>query len=629
MRKIRKLLLLFSIMVVCLLSTSNISAQEAFDIDNHTINVVVNEDGTLNITETLSVTFNESRHGIYVNLPKKYSMDWNINGEKTNKSYFFPIKDIEVVSDHEFSIDDYTDFTRIILGSEDYYTHRQETYIYKYTVVTRDLDLSGLQMLYLNLITSGWDTVTKHCDFTIAFPKDFSDENIMIAYPGGMMTSLGSERGLTLSRQGNVLIGSYDRPIQADEALTIRVMLDNDYYTFPTFDRKAACLTAIGGIFTLTVFIIFLLKGRDNQVLITAQYHLPAGITSAEVGLVIDEEISDNDLVSLILDWGRRGIITINETGKDLYLHKINDLESDCRSYERIMFDKLFETGDEIKLSDKKYKFSNVLENARKALSEDYQQAKIKLLTTESIWLQYAFIAMGFVPATLFIGILIYQYCYNEVVIPVIFILAGVLIGLTLLACATFRKRYVYSKTKRTLYWLIVVIGYLLLFTALIVVCRLTKIKYYYAFYVLFMQVMILICTVCMRKRTEHGDEMLGRVLGLRQFILDADERKLQELTEENPYYFYDILPFAYALNLTSVWNEHFKNLQMKKCDWYDSDEIFLDNYHMIYSLNSQMETIKTTMSSIETSSGGSDFSSGSSDFSGGGGFGGSSGGSW
>lgn len=626
MRKMRKLLIVLMILVSYIGSINTIGAKEAFDINRHSISVVVNEDGTLNVMESLSVTFNEKRHGIYVNLPKTYEMQWEIDGQKIDKTYFFPIKDVEVLSNHDYSLEDENDFKRIIIGNEDYYAAEHETYVFKYTIVTKDLDLDGIQMLYLNLITAGWDTTTDVVDFTIAFPKDFSSENIKIAYPAGIMNSIGSQNGLTLSRQGNILSGTYNRQVKSNEAITIQVMLDKDYFSFPTLDKQAATITVISGIFALTVFVIFLWKGRDNQVLVTAQYHLPADITSAEVGLIIDEEISDNDLISLLLDWGRRGIITIEEKKDELYLQKVNDLESDCRKYERIMFDKLFESKDIVKVSSLKYKFSDTLEKSRQALRDDYQQKEKKLTTTESIVLQYVLSALSFIPATGFMGVMFYCYYYSAATVGIVIPMMMILVGLTFLADVTYRKRFIYSSKKQIIFYLIVVLSYIGLFVALYAMCVKTKVSIYYSFSIFFMQVLVLICTVCMRKRTEHGDEMLGRVLGLRHFIIDGDQQRIKNLVEENPYYFYDILPFAYAMNLTNIWNEHFKDMTLIPCEWYRSDYVYYDCYHMMHSLDSHMDTIKETMRSIDPS----DSSSGSSgSFSSGGGFGGSSGGSW
>ena len=105
-------------------------------------------------------------------------------------------------------------------------------------------------------------------------------------------------------------------------------------------------------------------------------------------------------------------------------------------------------------------------------------------------------------------------------------------------------------------------------------------------------------------KRTPYGTEILGRILGFRNFLITAEKDKLEALVEENPEYFYDILPYTYVLNVSSKWMKKFESLTMSAPNWYSS-----------------MSTAMTSMTSTPSSSSGGGFS--------GGGSGGGGGGSW
>ena len=54
---------------------------------------------------------------------------------------------------------------------------------------------------------------------------------------------------------------------------------------------------------------------------------------------------------------------------------------------------------------------------------------------------------------------------------------------------------------------------------------------------------------------------------------------KLEALVEENPHYFYDILPYTYVLNISKKWINKFENIKMPEVDMgnfhYDSDSSF------------------------------------------------------
>ncbi len=50
-------------------------AQEFFTIEKFDVNVSVNKDASLDITETISVNFSSSRHGIFRMIPYQYAVE--------------------------------------------------------------------------------------------------------------------------------------------------------------------------------------------------------------------------------------------------------------------------------------------------------------------------------------------------------------------------------------------------------------------------------------------------------------------------------------------------------------------------------------------------------------------------
>ena len=119
-----------------------------------------------------------------------------------------------------------------------------------------------------------------------------------------------------------------------------------------------------------------------------------------------------------------------------------------------------------------------------------------------------------------------------------------------------------------------------------------------------------------MGRKTEYGEAIQARVMGFRDFLDTAEKEKLESLVEQNPHYFYDILPYTYVLGVSNIWMQKFEDIALEAPSWYCGYNNF-DNH----SFNRFMtNTIITTMSSNPSSRGG-----GSS----GGGSGGGGGGSW
>jgi hypothetical protein len=70
--------------------------------------------------------------------------------------------------------------------------------------------------------------------------------------------------------------------------------------------------------------------------------------------------------------------------------------------------------------------------------------------------------------------------------------------------------------------------------------------------------VLCIVFAVITRKRTEYYTRMLGQLRGFANFIETAESDRLKMLVDENPNYFFDILPYAWAMGLTYEWDDKF-----------------------------------------------------------------------
>ena len=605
MKKLFQLLLIV-LLGLGLLAPVATEAKEAFDIITHDVDITVNEDGTFDVIEEMSVTFSARRHGIYVNIPSEYHMTWLKDGEEISKYYRFPITNVKILSSHDREIDHHDSYTRIRFGSEDRYADKQETYKWSYTINTRDLDLDGVEMVFLNIITNGWNTSTDATHFTLRLPKSFDAGKIYTSTPGGeMLQGIGELDGVRISVDGNVITGVCEERIESNESITIQVILDQGYFNFPDINRYGKIAIIISAFFTMAVGIVFLIYGRDKEVIRTVEFHVPAGMTSAEVGTVIDEEVNDRDVISLLLDWGRRGIITIHETEKDLILEKRSELEDSARYYEKILFDRIFNRRDKVAVSALKNKIWNTVGLVKEKI-EKYYSTKLRSLSTNiSIVLQLILAALAFLPITL-LTLLTYYFYYRDLFVLFMTIFQIIMLDtLMYLLIRIHKTRYIVDTWK---WWQKLLAGAGLLMLLLIPagmmfgVLLSAKVRITQGLAIMGIQISLMMFIMFMRQRTDYGNSELGRILGLRDFIRVADGDRLKELVEENPYYFYDILPYAYALGLTEIWTEHFKDLGVRDCDWYDSYRPYNDHYAMMHSLEYQMHNCQRSFASMPES---------------------------
>ena len=129
----------------------------------------------------------------------------------------------------------------------------------------------------------------------------------------------------------------------------------------------------------------------------------------------------------------------------------------------------------------------------------------------------------------------------------------------------------------------------------------------------------------------------------LKTFIQTAEVDRIEALVEEDPEYFFNVLPYAYVMGLTNKWIRKFENINVTAPDWsstYDTSGPHMMVFHMGNSMGGMTNAVTTsvaqhlpsgTFSGSDTGggwSGGGGFSGGGGGFSGGGG-GGGGGGFW
>ena len=106
---------------------------------------------------------------------------------------------------------------------------------------------------------------------------------------------------------------------------------------------------------------------------------------------------------------------------------------------------------------------------------------------------------------------------------------------------------------------------------------------------------------------------------------------------EEDPSYFYNILPYAYVMGLTDKWIKQFENIAVPPADWYDAEDDLLGRLYWLEMMEriEELRTYTSYASSATSSSTGSSGDSGGTSYSSdgggysGGGYGGGGGGAW
>ena len=622
----KKVLILLFISILLILSLFQpIRAYEEFYFDEYFIELDVKENGEIHVKETFDTNFTGYLHGIYIDIPAAYEMTWE---DGSIKNYYFPITNVKVTSNHDYLIENYTDGVQIRLGSEYHYAEENEIYSIEYIIHTKDLDLDGRQMLFYNIISKNWDTYFNQVHFTIHLPKDIDENTIIFDTPEGIVTE--SNDVFNYTYRGNTINGTYNHTLEENNAITLWIELPNDYFHFPNLGIYNYLALGISIIFTAMIVVIFLKKGKDEPLIPVIEFKAPDDLNSAEVGYVIDGVCDNCDVVSLILYWAQKGYLTIedNEQANTLTFHKLTNLPDTNNSYEKHMFTKLFASGDSVTTDSLKGNFYQTIQTTAEKINQKYSTKEKRIYQSKGLQIFTCLVAgfpLGIASAMqLYVQTLTIDYAMLALAIYLIVIAIS-----TALLIYCFNRWYSSTNASKTISLTIVSI-----ITISIIFISYLFFKFMIPLAILVIQTLlciaIMLMSANMRQRSTYGNELLGKVVGLRDFILTAEKDRLDMLAKENPTIFYDILPYAYAFGITDVWSEHFKDMELEPCTWYTYYGTDYNFYRLTRRMNTSMNQFQSDATYIpetEKSSGG--FSSGSGGGFSGGGFGGSGGGGW
>ena len=124
------------------------------------------------------------------------------------------------------------------------------------------------------------------------------------------------------------------------------------------------------------------------------------------------------------------------------------------------------------------------------------------------------------------------------------------IVGL-MMVMMTFDRRDSMKKSKRTTMF---VIGSVLIAIGILIAAGLTAYllkSEILAVLVAASTIVTYVFVLLMKARTKNSAQLQGKILGFKDFIEAAELEKLKLLVDENPEYFYDIMPYAYVMGLS------------------------------------------------------------------------------
>jgi uncharacterized membrane protein YgcG len=603
-------------------------AASNFLITDYDIQVVVNEDDTYEVTETINVHFTLPSHGIYRTIPLRTTLDRD--GQKTK--YFAKVKDFTMLSGEAWEDESETAEFNARIGNPSYFADTDTVYKMRYIYDTGGDHFKNGDELYYNLVGTSWEAKSiDHVSFNIVFPKDID------------MSKVGIKTG---SNEYVPFEAVSDREIKGETAryvkngLTVRAVLPEGYFTrqAKTSNILLYIISALMVVLAAVGFVLWRKYGIDPHIVETEEFYPPEKLSAPEVGYLAEGSVTGTHVISALLSLADRGYLKIAEVeipvGKKKKKTKETYEITKLREYddsvigESVFLKGLFKEGDSVTLDQLKDKFYTTV-NAVKKLVENHYKGKLydpKAAKYARVMKTGAIVGMILLMALCLLNGSMPLSLGGEDAVMGILYAGTITITLFIIGFGGIGKRI---QEGRKGLGILGFIGCILLGVILSFVFGIapgTKFVPYIigigASFVLF-----IISALCERK-TDWYASVLGKIRGYKNFLEIAEKDRMEALAEEDPEYFYKNLAFAYSLGVTTVYAKNFASLATEPPEWYEGTVYVggdpVTSMSFLNSMDSMMKSISSSMTSSPSSSGG-----GGGSFSGGGGGGGGGGGSW
>lgn len=592
-----------------------------YEILHYGVEVETHENNTYSIVETLDVFFNEERHGIYRDIPLRFG------GNRT------AVTDVEVEGGPVL-VQKYPTYIRLKIGDADTTITGNQTYHISYTLNLGKDQAKGFDTVYLNLIGAYWDAPIWEADFTVHMFTDFSLSDVSMVQGS---EGAASSTHLIWQADGDTITGRTTQLLSPYEGVTLKVDLpegaftgdNNAYDPFRWTVMILAALT-VGGALTL-----WLLYGRDPQMAPVVEFKAPDGFSPAEVGYIIDEKVDNEDLSAMFIYWASHGHMRIEELPhRKFRLIKLSDLDEGHPAHEKTAFNGLWTRGSDgiVEAKDLKNSYYTVANTFRSKTASVFTRRKKKRLYDKKSDIASGIIA--FMSALCFWTLcMLWAWMSSEE------FLAGAMLAcfmtmpyyLFAMGWKWIQRRWRRNSTTVKVLTMVAMIFITLFLLLLVNVMSEESLTPFERNTLLLASLAAILLRPFIRKRTPWGHALTERVLGFRQFMMDAERDRIEQLMDENPQYFYDVLPYAIALGVTNKWAHKFEGLLTQPPDWYQPHSMsYFSTSHLVNSLSRTTQSVNSMATSSPSSSGsgggGGGFSGGGSV---GGGGGGGGGGSW
>jgi len=208
---------------------------QGYVINSYDVEVDIESNGLVHVTERINVSFSEKRRGIIRDIPLRYK-----NAESSEGNAII-IDNIQVKDDPFVLIDD-ANFERIRIGSANKFLEGDKSYEISYDVLGAVEQFDGMAELVWNVIGDQWDTkiMKSSVRYTFPFPIVNPEEDILISVSKNSRSFKELDRSKVGLDKKSLSI-QFDEKLKARRGISIALRFRN--HRFPLQEVPAAVIS--------------------------------------------------------------------------------------------------------------------------------------------------------------------------------------------------------------------------------------------------------------------------------------------------------------------------------------------------------------------------------------------------
>ena len=558
--KISLLSILFIFFIIIFSNkTFGINSDAGYIIENYKMDIIVNEDNTFDVTETIDVRFTEEgKRGIIRNIPRVNDLKRENGKYSKNIAY---LTNLEVNDDFKYTKD--RKYYNIKIGKNDVVASKEKTYIIKYKYDIGKDPLKNVDEFYFYIIGEGWNTTINNVEFKIKMPKVFDENKVKF-----FNVYKNNFRNLHLNYiiREKTIIASYNKKLQPNEGLSIRRILPKGYFyrKWIPFTNAMLIKMFISLILVIVAIIIWMSDEKNKWIVCKSEYYPPNNMNSLVLTLLY-YGIKD-DAVMLLVGLLNKGYLRFEEirydssNWKNFKIIKIKDYDGNDK-YEKIIFEELFKNKDVIEKEEYKYIINDITQKVYDGI--DIESFNKKRIDKKSVHIKNLIFIMSMI-----VMMFMFWTSPSDIIIKAIIMLVFRWVE---------KRMYPFIKTKT--YWIfimsLIIVPLDFLFNGII------RLEDSYLIEFIFESICFFILTVLFIKKNKVIKEnimILERIDSFYKFLRNPRRDKLNELIKNDPNYLYKMIPYIVSLNLLERYNnKYIKDLldSLGSPAWYEGNDEF------------------------------------------------------